>query len=246
MPGGWRRAADAIGLLRSLVFTIPLIYLHTILMGLISFVLAPFDRGARLQHGCARLWARMILWTSFVRLRVHGAENIDPQRGYVYVSNHQSYIDTPIVFAALPTRFCIMAKASVFHIPFLGWHLQRTGNLPIPRNSPLTSARRLLQATSAIRQGRSLFVFPEGGRNPEPAVGEFRHGIFMAAIQAGVPVVPITIRGSRPVLDYHSWTIRPGTVEVIIDAPLETVGMDKRQAEELCERTRSLIVARFG
>lgn len=240
------KLADFAGFMRSLLFTIPFIYTHTILMGLISFLISPFDRDARWQHACSRLWAKLILRTSFIRLRVRGLEQLDPKRTYVYVANHQSYLDTPVIFAALPRPFFIMAKGSVFHIPFLGWHLQRTGNLPVSRRNPMMAARRLLDTVPLIQQGRSLAVFPEGGRNPERNVGEFRSGVFLAAIQAGVPVVPITIRGSRRLLDRHSWHMRPGTVDVIIEPPVETQGLKKEQADELRDRVHAIISARFA
>lgn len=244
--GALERLAALVGVLRSLLFTIPLIYIYTLMMGFISLLVSPFDREARRQQGVARLWAQIILWTSFIRLRVRGRENLEPGRAYVFIANHQSYMDTPLVFVALPPGFRIMAKARLFGIPFLGWHLRRTGNIPIPYGKPFAAAHRLLQAVAVIRQGRSLMVFPEGGRSPDATVGEFKTGIFVAAIQAGSPIVPMTIRDSYKVLGSHSWRIRSGTVEIHFHAPLSTAGLTRVDADELGARVRGRIIEALG
>lgn len=236
---------ERVGLLRSHLFTIPLIYLYTVALGLVSLLVSPFDRGGRRQHACARWWSRLILATSLVRVRVRGRENLEPGKHYVYVANHQSYLDIPILFAHLPVEFRVMAKASLFSLPFLGWHLRRTGSLPIARKSISGNARRLLQAVGYIQQGSSLLVFPEGGRGVSGGIGEFKSGIFLAAIKIGVPIVPVTIRGSALLLSPESWHIRPGGVEVILDPPVATAGLDKSRLHELVAAVRHRIEENF-
>jgi len=230
-----------LGLLRSLLFTIPLCFLWTVVMGAASLVVSPFDPGARRQHKVARWWARGILLICAVRVAVRGFENLEPGKHYVYVSNHQSYIDIPIVFGYLTVDFRIMAKATLFPIPFFGWHLKRTGHLPIGRTNVYADARRLLQAVGYIRQGISVVVYPEGGRSVSGGLEEFRTGIFLAALKEGAPIVPVTIRGSRRVLSPRSWHIRPGRVEMILDAPIATEGMGKERLEELVARVRQVM-----
>ena len=234
---------STLGLLRSLLFTIPLIYLYTIAMGTVSWLISPFDPSTRWQHACARLWSRLILATCLVRVRLTGFEQLDPGRHYVYISNHLSYIDIPVLFAHLPVEFRILAKASLFPIPFLGWHLRRTGHLPIGRRNVVQDARRLRQAVQYIREGRSIVVFPEGGRSVSGEIEEFKVGIFLAAIKAGAPIVPVTIKGSRRVLPPHSWHIRPGDVQVILDAPISTTGMTRKDLESLVRQVRGHLEA---
>lgn len=231
----------SLGLLRSLLFTIPLCFLWTIVMGTVSLLVAPFDTRGRRQHVVARGWARGILLICGVRVRVRGLDQVDLGQHYVYVSNHQSYLDIPIVFGHLPVDFRIMAKASLFPIPFFGWHLQRTGHLPIGRTNVYADARRLLQAVNYIREGRSVVVYPEGGRSVSGGLEEFRTGIFLAALKVGAPLVPITIRGSRRVLSPRSWHIRPGRVELIFDPPIVTEGMGKERLDELVARVRQIM-----
>lgn len=240
-----RTLLHIVGLVRSLLFTIPLIYASTILMGVVSWLVSPLDPTTQRQHACARLWSRFVLLVSGVRVRLQGLEKVDRSRHYVYIANHQSYMDIPVLFAHLPVDFRIMAKASLFPIPFLGWHLRRTGNLPIGRKSAQADGRRLLQAVNYIRQGTSMVVFPEGGRSVSGDIEEFRTGIFLAALKTGAPIVPITIRGSRRVLPRHSWRIRPGWVEVIVDSPVETAGMEKSELKALVARVRGSIERNF-
>lgn len=238
----------ALGSVRSLLFTLPLIYLLTIVLGLLAWLLSPFDPGARRQHALARLWARIILAISLVRVHVRGREKLEPGRHYVYVANHQSYMDIPILFACLPVGFCILAKASLFPIPFLGWYLRRTGHLPISfgRKGVYAEARQLLQAVRSLRQGRPLVVFPEGGRSASGRPEDFRTGIFWAAVKVGAPVVPLTIAGTSRVLTRGSWHIRPGGVQLIIDSPVSTEGLHKAQLDSLVARVRRRMDENLG
>lgn len=228
-----RGVADALGYLRSILVTIPLIYLLTIFWGTLSAFAAMVDGTGRLQHGCARRWSRCLLAVCGVRVSVLGAERLEPGRTYVFTANHQSYLDIPVVFAHLPADFRIMAKASLFHFPFLGWHLRRSGHMPVERKNPARAARSLLAAASHVRRGTAVFIFPEGGRSPDGRLGEFKSGAFFLAIKAETPVVPVSIQGTHPLLPMHSWHIRPGRVEMRLHAPIPTASMTSESAEAL-------------
>src|SRR5690242_1682739 len=111
---------------RSLLITAPLVLLYTCVMGTISVVSSLIDSRGRIQHGCARIWARMILWTCRIKLHVSGLEHLTPDTPYVLCCNHQSHMDTPIILAALPFQFRFTPKKQLFRYPFLGWHLRRS------------------------------------------------------------------------------------------------------------------------
>jgi 1-acyl-sn-glycerol-3-phosphate acyltransferase len=240
-----RALVDALGYLRSLVITVPLIYVLTIFWGTLSLLSSLADSSGRAQHACAKWWSRCLLAVCGVRIRVRGAEHLDASRTYVFAGNHQSYLDIPALFAYLPANFRIMAKKSLFYIPFLGWHLRRSGHMPVARGNPNRAARSLLEAASHVRRGTPVFIFPEGGRSPDGGFGEFKSGTFLLAIKSGAPVVPVTINGTRAVLPMHSWHVRPGRVELILHAPIETAGMKSGAAEGLAERVRAIIAADF-
>jgi 1-acyl-sn-glycerol-3-phosphate acyltransferase len=233
----------ALGLLRTLFFTLPLIYLSTLALGLVNEAVALFDRGGAHQHTIVHMWARVLMALSLIRLRVRGREHLEAGRQYVYVANHQSYFDIPVLLMTLPPGARFMAKASLFPLPFLGWYMSRMGFLPIElgANNVRANARQLLLAVRQIRQGHSIVVFPEGERSVSGQLEEFRAGIFLAAVKVGAPVVPLTLTGTRQVLAAKSWNIRPGRVELVIGAPVSTEGMDREQLPRLMDQVRGAI-----
>jgi 1-acyl-sn-glycerol-3-phosphate acyltransferase len=221
-------------------------YFYTVVMATVSLMLWPFDRTGAMQHWCARWWCRLIAWTIGARIRVRGAENVSPDQSYVYMANHSSLIDIPALFAYLPYQFRIMAKKELFYVPFMGWHLWSSGNFPVDRSDGRKTARSLRRVIEGVRGGKSLAVFPEGTRTPDGRLLEFKPGAFKIALRAGVPIVPVTIRGTFKLLPKTTLAPRPGRVEVIIGKPILTSDYDEKRLHELIERTREAIGANLG
>lgn len=236
-----RRLFGALTWLRSVLFTLPLVYWMTIVLGAVGLLITPLDRQQRLNNRLARLWARLLLVVSGVRVRVRGLEHLEPGRQYLYLSNHVSYLDILVVFSALPAGFRIMAKASLFPLPFLGWYLTRAGHLPIAEEGAHTRGRSLRQAARHLAGGRSMLVFPEGGRSRRDGLEEFKPGIFWAAIRAGVPIVPVALIGAKQLQPLDTWVIRPGRVTVTLDAPIPTEDLGRDQRDPLIARVRQRI-----
>jgi 1-acyl-sn-glycerol-3-phosphate acyltransferase len=216
-------------------------YTHTVIMATISLLLWPFDRTGRMQHWCARWWCRLVAWSIFARIQVYGTENVSADQNYVYMANHSSLIDTPALFAYLPHQFRIMAKKELFWVPFMGWHLWSAGNFPIDRSDPRKTAKSLRSVIEGVRAGKSLAVFPEGTRTPDGRLQEFKHGAFKIAVRAGVPIVPVSIRGTFKLLPKTTLAPRPGRVDVIIGEPIDTREYSDRNLGELIARTRAAI-----
>lgn len=240
-----KKIYNTLSYIRSLFITIPLIYLNTIVMGTLSFIGSLFDRSGRLQHLCARVWSQLLLWSVLARVRVRGLEKIDRSRTYLYVANHQSYIDIPALFANLPVNFRIMAKESLFSVPFLGWHLKRSGHIPIDRSSSKSGLKSLYAAAERVKSGTSLIVFPEGTRSIDGDIHEFKGGSFLLATRAGVPIVPITINGTRAVLKKDSWHLHPGRVEMIVHDPIDVSPYTPKNIQDLARLTREVVVKDF-
>src|SRR5215210_9142745 len=153
------------GLIRALFITDPLIIVATVVLGSINLAVSFFDHGGRKQVSIARFWSKVIIRVAGVRLTIEGLEKIDPNGSYVFASNHVSYMDTPVVMGHIPVQFRFMAKRSLFHVPFLGYHLKRGGHIPVPRENPREALKAMAQAGKTIRErGISVLVFPEGGR----------------------------------------------------------------------------------
>jgi 1-acyl-sn-glycerol-3-phosphate acyltransferase len=229
--------------LRSLLVTAPLVFLYTAVMGSISVFSSLFDAEGRVQHGCARTWARLILWTSGIRVRVAGLENVRQGRPYVFCANHQSHMDTPIMLAALPFQFRFTPKKELFRYPFLGWHLRRSGHVPIDRGNPRAAVKSLRDAAETVRRGTSVLIFPEGGTSRDGGIHPFKGGGFMLAAKAGAEVVPVTIRGSRAVLMPKTYHVGGGMVEVLVGRPVRAA---EASTAELANRVRQEVVAMFN
>jgi 1-acyl-sn-glycerol-3-phosphate acyltransferase len=228
---------------RSLLITAPLIFLYTGIMGSISVSSSFIDSGGRIQHACSRIWARMILWTSRVRVNVTGVQNVKPGRPYVLCANHQSHMDIPILLAGLPFQFRFAAKKELFGYPFLGWHLRRSGHLSINRENPHAAVKSLRDGAGVIEKGTPVLIFPEGGTSRDGAIKPFKGGGFMLAARSNAEVVPVTIRGSRAVLAPVTYHVRGGTVDVVIGEPISSTG---RSTSEWAERVRDEVLTTFN
>lgn len=228
--------------LRGLLINDPLVIVVTVIMGTASVIASLFDRTGRASHGVARAWARLLMLGSGIHASVEGLENIQPGGSYVFVSNHLSYIDTPLAVGLIPVQFRFLAKKSLWKVPFIGSHLNRAGHIPVPREDPRASLRTMAEAARIIRErGVSVLVFPEGGRSPAD-MQPFKEGAAYIAIKAGVPAVPIAIIGTREVLPMDSLVVRSGAVKLRIGRPVTTQGLSLHDRGTLTAQLREEIV----
>jgi len=227
--------------LRSYFVWTPLVWLYTAILGCVSLVVSLFDPTGERQQNVARLWSRMILWTVGAKVQVEGLEKIDTSKPQVYVVNHLSAFDIPVLYSYLPFQFRILAKKELFRYPFMGWHLRRSGQIPVVLENPKASVRSLNLAVAAIRKGNSLVIFPEGGRSPSGQLQAFMGGAFYAAVKAQVDVIPIVLIGTYEMLKMNSFHIRPGSVQMVVGSPISTVGMSTRDIAKITEQARVVI-----
>ena len=219
----------------------PVFALVTIFFGSLSLLISLVDRSGRVQHRIAQVWARLCVWVSGSRLTVLGAEKLRRHPVAVYASNHTSYMDTPVIFAALPLQFRILAKKELWPIPFIGWYLNRSGQIPVDTAKPRGTLSSLGAAAKALRSGMPLFVFPEGSRTPTGHLQPFLSGAAYLAIRAQVPLVPIALSGVYDLLPIHTWHFYSGELILSVGEPIETAGMTLRQTDELTARLRAAI-----
>lgn len=227
--------------LRSYFIFVPVIWLSTILLGTISLLISLFDSSGRIQHNVAKLWARSILWTAGVTFTVEGLEKIDTSKAHVYVTNHLSAFDVPVLYCSMPFQFRILAKKELFRYPFMGWHLKRSGQIPVVLENPKASIRSLHRAVLAIKANMPLMIFPEGGRAADGHLQAFMGGAFYAAIKAQVDVVPMVLLGTFEILRMNTWHVKPRPVRLIVAEPISTQGLTARDVEAITLKARAEI-----
>ena len=227
--------------LRSILILNNLIYLYTVVMGAFSLAASVFDGTGRIQQWFARTWSWMILKTAMVRVTVSGREKVDFGKPHLYAVNHSSAMDIPVLYVHLPFQFRIIAKHELFRYPFLGWHLRRSGQIPIDRDNAHASFRSLRSAVDGLKRGMPLVVFPEGGRTETGQLQPFLPGAFYVAIKAQVEVVPCALIGTYDILPINTFHIHPGPVQMIFGEPITTTGMTLHDMEKLAEQVKAAI-----
>jgi 1-acyl-sn-glycerol-3-phosphate acyltransferase len=228
---------------RTVFYLIPVIGICTIVLGLMSLLSRPFDRSGVFAHRCAQSWGRAILRTTGVIVDVRGT--LPPvTASCIFVANHSSFYDIPVIFATLPHQLRLMAKAALGQVPFIGWHLRWSGHLLVDRKNPGASIFKRMQRLTT--QGASLLVFPEASRTRDGRVKKFKGGIFLLAIENGWPVVPLSLVGTRDVMPAGRLMTCPATVQLVVHDPITTKGLERDDARGLAQRVRSVVAAEPG
>ena len=230
---------------RTVFYLIPAIAIYTIVLGAASILSSLFDRRGYFAHGCARAWSWLILKTTGVRVTVEGLDRIRLGTTYVFVSNHQSIYDTPVVFASLPYQLRIIAKESLAMFPVLGWHLRRGGHLFVDRRHPDPTGI-LRRWRALVSEGLSLLIYAEGTRSGDGHVARFKGGSFLVAIQAGLPIVPLSVVGTRRVMPKGRLRTEPADVTLIVHDPIQPPAIEAptpRDAKALADRVHAIVSA---
>lgn len=220
----------------------PAFFVATAFFGSISLLVSLVDKSGRTQHRIARVWARLCIWISRSKLTVRGEENLHECPVAVYASNHTSYMDIPVIFASLPFQFRILAKKELWPIAFIGWYLNRSGQIPVDAASPRTTLSSLNGGVKALRSGMPLCIFPEGRRTPNGELSPFQSGAAYLAVRAQAPLVPMALTGVYNLLPIHTHHFYPGKLTLSVGRPIETKGKTVRQTDELTEQLRAAIV----
>jgi 1-acyl-sn-glycerol-3-phosphate acyltransferase len=230
---------------RGLVFLLvqaPLALLLTGGYAAAACVAALADRSGRTTREIGGAWSRLLLCLFRVRVRVSGLEHA-PAGPAVYAANHASAFDILIVFGHLPVDFRIVYKKSLSLVPLLGWAIWLGGHIPIDRANAFRARRSLAAAARRIREGTSVVVFPEGTRSPDGTVRRFKRGSFGLALEAGVPIVPVSLVGVKSVVPRGLTSLRAGAVRVVLHPPVPTAGRAGDDAEVLAEEVRTVVAA---
>jgi 1-acyl-sn-glycerol-3-phosphate acyltransferase len=188
-----------------------------------------------------RFFIRLGLAMVGVKVKVTGLENLDPQQAYILTPNHQSFIEVPLFVTYLDRYPAYLAKKEVFKYPIFGYGIGLIKVVSVDRSNSPAAVESAKQATENIRQGKSYMVYPEGTRSKDGKLLPFKKGAFMMAIDAGVPVVPVTVSGATKIMPKGEFKLFPSTVHIIVHEPISTAGYSRNNVAELMERTREKI-----
>jgi 1-acyl-sn-glycerol-3-phosphate acyltransferase len=190
-----------------------------------------------------RRWARAIMRGAGQQVRVTGTANVDPEKRYIFVANHSSYLDIPVLLMTIPQPLRFMAKASLFKIPIFGTGLKATGFIPIDRKNRSKAKESLDLAAERIRKGNSIIIFPEEHRSHTREMQPFQRGAFLLALRAGLPLVPVAINGTFVAFPPGRLRVQSGRIHVVIGQPIDTSTISVRKKDQLMESVRSEITS---
>jgi 1-acyl-sn-glycerol-3-phosphate acyltransferase len=190
----------------------------------------------------SRLWALVLIKAAGVRLTVRNRERIDPNQSYIIISNHQSHFDSLALVRTLGIPFRWVAKTELQRIPLFGHALRALGTVFIDRTNRESAIASIRRGVGQMPRGVSLIFFPEGTRSEDGAIGTFKKGGFITAIEAGWPILPVTVTGSRHVLPKGSPVFQSGPIDIVVGDPIETKDDAFGDIEALVMKTRSVII----
>jgi 1-acyl-sn-glycerol-3-phosphate acyltransferase len=218
--------------------------LSTAFWATVSICASLFSKSGRVQHFCMRRWSRDNLWLSRARVEIEGLENIDRTAPQIFAANHSGLHDILSLSARLPIQFRWVAKKSLFGVPFMGWHMKRSGYIPIDRDNPREAAKSIIDAANIIRGGVNAIAFPEGTRSKTGELGSFHSGAFALALRTGVPLVPVSLEGSYRVIMPKTLQVNPGVIiRIRIDKPIDLSSYARSDKHKLMDDVR-LVMSR--
>lgn len=216
--------------------------LSTVFWGTVSILGSLISGSGKLQHYCMRRWSKDNLWLSRARVEIEGLGNIIQDRPQIFVANHSGLHDILSLAALLPIQFRWIAKKSLFRVPFMGWHMRRSGYISIDRENPRGAAKSIIEAAGVIQNGVNAIAFPEGTRSRTGSLGNFHSGAFSLALRTKVPLIPVTLDGSYRVIAPKTLQVNPGTViRIRIDRPIDLSSYLKGEKRRLMEEVYQIM-----
>jgi 1-acyl-sn-glycerol-3-phosphate acyltransferase len=219
----------------------PLMAIATIAFGTVAMIASLFDGHGGVQHRLAQAWASTLLRLSLSPAEVVGPGTLKRDGPAVYAANHLSYMDTPLVFSKLPFQFRIVARSGLWKIPFIGWYLHRSGQIPVDSTSLRSSIASMNGGAKALKSGTPLVIFPEGGRSPEGKLQPFMNGPAYMAVKAGVPIVPLALIGTHELLPMHGNHLRPFPLRLAVGEEIDTSAYTTRDLDPLTAKVYAAI-----
>ncbi|MFA5405395.1 MAG: lysophospholipid acyltransferase family protein, partial [Ignavibacteria bacterium] len=218
-----------------------LILISGTIISALTVIFMPLNIKGYVSHIGSNTLAKAMLIIAGVKLKIEGSEHINGKEKYIFVSNHLSYFDIPVITSAIPNNIRFIYKKSISYVPFFGWAVYFGGYVAVDRSNARSGFEAIKKAASIIKnKGLSFIIFPEGTRSPDGNIGNFKRGAFLLAEEAKVKIVPVTIIGSDKILPKKSYTIKSGEVKIIFEKPI-----DYRDDKNFLNDIRDLITKNY-
>lgn len=222
------------------VFVTAAVLAYTLIVGTPFLLHAMLSGNTDILYKVGILGVRMTLWLSGARVQAQGLEKVPGGRGVVFMPNHQSNADPPAIFSVLPPVL-VLAKQEFFRVPVLGRAMRLRGFIPVDRKNHERALEAVDKAVAALQAGHSFLAYPEGTRSPDGRLQPFKRGVFLMAMRAGAPIVPVSISGATTIMRKGGLAIHPGSIRITFHDPIPTTGLSADDRDRLIEHVRRAI-----
>lgn len=222
-----------------ILFFFPLV----VFWGVGSYLASFFDAKGNIAHRYLTYWARTNLALARLRVQIEGLERLDPEKTYIFMPNHASFLDILLAFACIPNNFRIITKEEIFSIPFMGWALKRSRQVPMNRSHPRKGLASLKQASNLLKEGVSIVVFPEGTRTSNGKINDFKATLFILPIRTGIPVVPVLIEGTFDALKRGAILLNPVPIKLTFHQPISAGSFKDRDRWTYAKKVQGVLTS---
>jgi len=217
----------------------------TTILGIPVMVAGILSRTGNLAFSISKFWAYTMLAVSFVRTEIKNKNKIMKGTSYIIISNHQSHYDIITLVTTLGIQYRWIIKKEILKLPIFGYALYASRNIFIDRSNTSSAIESINKGFDRLPKGVSVMVFAEGARSPDGQIHEFKKGGFVTAVRRKIPILPVTINGSRRVMRKGSFTLKPGKIQILIGDPIDTSSYTTDTVQDLINKTRQTIITNF-
>ena len=237
-----KRKINPLAIIYSTFIFVPLAIIVSTIIFILIIIMTPIAGESKWGYYPGRVLGRIMCFLALTRIKIVGNENIDPEKSYIFVANHQSMFDIFLVYGYLNAKFKWIMKQEIRKTPLLGKACESMGHIFIDRSSPMRAQKSLEAAKERLLQGNnSIFLFPEGTRSANGKIGRFKRGAFTIARDLHFQIIPVTISGAYNVLPKKGWFITPGKITMTIHQPIDTSNLNEDNLNETIDQIKNIV-----
>ncbi len=241
-----KRKINPLAIIYSTFIFAPLAILISAIIFILIIIMTPIAGEKKWGYYPGRVLGRIMCFLALTRIKIIGNENIDSQKSYIFVANHQSMFDIFLIYGYLNAKFKWIMKQEIRKTPLLGKACESMGHIFVDRSSPMRAQKSLEEAKDRLLQGsNSVFLFPEGTRSANGKIGRFKRGAFTIARDLHLPIIPVTISGAYNVLPKNGWYITPGKITMTIHQPIDTTNLSDDNLNEMIDQVKNTIESKL-